>query len=84
MSRRGTAVGGIDESGPMSFLTRAQDRALRAKAWRYVRRINPQVARRVWRKHRTAQQWKRLGIVGVAGHDIGRGGRTTVYYVDGI
>jgi hypothetical protein len=38
--------------GPISMLTREQDRALRAKAWRHVRSINAKVARKVWLAHR--------------------------------
>lgn len=49
------AYGGCD--GLSSVLTREQDRALRAKAWRHVRRINPAVARRVWRNHRVIRQF---------------------------
>lgn len=30
------------------FIDRDQDRALRAKTWKHLRQINPQVARRVW------------------------------------
>lgn len=46
------AYNGDDSDSLASMLTREQDRALRAKAWRHVRRINPMVARRVWRAHR--------------------------------
>ena len=64
--RRGTFVGGTGENGPLSFLTREQDRALRAKAWRHVRRINPKVARRVWRNRRAMQEWQRaMAVLGL-------------------
>lgn len=43
----------IADESPFTLLTREQDRALRAKAWRHVHRINPAVARRVWRTART-------------------------------
>lgn len=36
---------------PLTFLTREDDRRLRAKAWRHVRRIDPSEARRIWRAH---------------------------------
>jgi hypothetical protein len=52
MPRRGPITGGCDEGSALSLLTRQQDRDLRAKAWRHVRRINAKVARSVWVKHR--------------------------------
>lgn len=48
LSRRGPCAGGCDESGVISILTRKQDRALRAKAWRHVRKINAEIARKVY------------------------------------
>ncbi len=36
----------------LRILTIEEERALRAQAWRYVRRINPVVARRMWVKVR--------------------------------
>jgi len=41
------------DSFAFTLLTRAQDRRLRALAWRHIHRINPAVARRLWRKVRT-------------------------------
>jgi hypothetical protein len=55
MGRRGPMAGGTDEGSLISILTRKQDRALRAKAWRHVRRINSEIARRVWVAHRDRQ-----------------------------
>ena len=46
---------GKDESSWLGFLNREDERRLRAKAWRHVRRINPKVARAVWRRHRMAE-----------------------------
>lgn len=60
------AYGGRDGDSLSSVLTREQDRSLRAKAWRHVRRINPTVARRVWRNHRIIQQFPQ--ITGVRRH----------------
>jgi len=37
-------------------VTAAQDRRLRAWAWRYVRRIDPVIARRIWRAVRERQR----------------------------
>lgn len=52
MGRRGPMAGGTDAGSIVSILTRKQDRALRARAWRHVRRINAEIARRVWATHR--------------------------------
>lgn len=52
MGRRDPMAGGTDEGSLISILTRQQDRALRARAWRHVRRINSEIARRVWKTHR--------------------------------
>lgn len=43
---------GKDESSWLGFLDREEERRLRAKAWRHVRRINPRIAREVWLRHR--------------------------------
>lgn len=48
------------EGGPLSVLSREQERRFRAMAWRHVRRINPKVARRVWRNHRVIQQFPQM------------------------
>ena len=40
-----------EQYSPMTLLSREDDRRLRAKAWRHVRRINPSEARRIWRDH---------------------------------
>jgi len=40
------------DSFAFTLLTRAQDRRLRALAWKHIRRINPQTARALWRKVR--------------------------------
>lgn len=48
----GAYGGSRDEDGLASILTREDDRRLRAQAWRHVRRINPAIARQVWRAHR--------------------------------
>lgn len=42
------AAGGLTD-----FLSREGSRALRAKAWRHVRRINPVIARKIW-SHRVS------------------------------
>ena len=47
---------GKDECSWLGFLDRDDERRLRAKAWRHVRRINPKVAREVWSKHRMAER----------------------------
>lgn len=46
---------GKDESSWLGFLSREDERKLRAKAWRHVRRINPAIARSVWVKHRKSE-----------------------------
>lgn len=40
-----------EQYSPMTILSREDDRRLRAKAWRHVHRINPAVARQIWRAH---------------------------------
>jgi len=40
------------DSFAFTLLTRAQDRRLRAMAWKHLRRINPKIARQLWRKVR--------------------------------
>lgn len=56
------AYGGRDGDSLSSVLTREQDRMLRAKAWRHVHRINPAIARRVWKGHRGPRPAYRIWI----------------------
>lgn len=46
---------GKDETSCLGFLRREDERRLRAKAWRHVRRINPRIARAIWIRHRKAE-----------------------------
>ncbi len=44
--------------GLTDLLSREQDRRFRVQAWRYVHRINPVKARRVWRAVRNREAWR--------------------------
>lgn len=69
MSAKGRSIAGgkrgaqgVDDNSLAALLTREQDRALRAKAWRHVHKINPAAARRVWRNHRGPRPAYRIWI----------------------
>lgn len=52
MNARAPYFTASEQESPLAVLDPADARNLRAKAWRHIRRINSQTARRIWLAHR--------------------------------